>query len=44
LFPELKKYGGSRSVYVLVKAFTLDGSEKYILIHIQIQAQNEKNL
>jgi len=43
LFPELEKQGGSRFVDMLVKAFTLDGSEKYMLIHIEIQAQNGPN-
>jgi predicted transposase/invertase (TIGR01784 family) len=40
LFPELEKQGGSRFVDMLVKTFTLEGSEKYMLIHIEIQAQN----
>ncbi len=41
LFPELQKKGGSRFVDMLVKAFAMDGQEKYMLIHIEIQAQND---
>ncbi|KAA6438743.1 hypothetical protein FEM33_15925 [Dyadobacter flavalbus] len=43
LFPELEKQGGSRFVDMLVKVFTNDGGEKYMLIHIEIQAQNDPN-
>jgi len=37
LFPELEKKGGSRQADMLVKVFLLDGTEKWILVHIEIQ-------
>ncbi len=41
LFPELQKKGGSRFVDMLVKVFSMDGQEKYMLIHIEIQGKND---
>lgn len=42
LFPDLEKQGGSRFVDMLVKIFGADGSEEWMLIHIEIQAQNDQ--
>jgi hypothetical protein len=42
LFPELDKKGGSRFVDMLVKIYGKDGSEEWMLIHIEIQAQNDR--
>jgi len=37
IFPELKKKGGTRHADMLAKVFMKDGSEKWILVHIEIQ-------
>ena len=42
LFPDLEKHGGSRFVDMLVKIYGTDGSEEWMLIHIEIQAQNDQ--
>ncbi len=42
LFPDLEKQGGSRFVDMLVKIFGTDGSEEWMLIHIEIQARNDQ--
>ncbi len=42
LFPELEKQGGSRFVDMLVKTFLKDGTEEWILIHIEIQGGSTK--
>jgi hypothetical protein len=39
LFPELHKKGGNRIADMLVKIHAKDGSEKWMLIHIEIQSQ-----
>lgn len=43
LFPELQAKGGSRFVDMLVKTHLLDGLEKWMLVHIEIQAKNDLN-
>ena len=43
LFPELERRGGARFVDMLVKTFGADGSEKWMLVHIEIQAQHDTN-
>ncbi|MBE9461200.1 hypothetical protein IEE83_04825 [Dyadobacter sp. UP-52] len=42
LFPDLEKQGGSRFVDMLAKIYGIDGAEEWILIHIEIQAQNDQ--
>ncbi|MCF0057278.1 hypothetical protein [Dyadobacter sp. CY356] len=42
LFPDLEKQGGSRFVDMLIKIYGTDGSEEWMLIHIEIQAQNDQ--
>jgi len=42
LFPELEKPGGTRFVDMLVKTFLKDGTEEWILVHIEIQGGNTK--
>jgi len=37
VFPEMETQGGVRYVDMLVKVFLLDGNEKWILVHIEIQ-------
>ncbi len=39
LFPELHKKGGNRVADMLVKIHSKDGSQKWMLIHIEIQSQ-----
>lgn len=41
LFPELERNGGTRVADMLVKAYSKAGSEKWLLIHIEIQQQND---
>lgn len=41
IFPEMEKSGGDRYVDMLVKVYLLDGSEKWILVHIEIQDQHK---
>jgi hypothetical protein len=41
MFPELQRNGGSRFVDMLVKVFSITGNEKYVLLHIEIQAQSD---
>jgi predicted transposase YdaD len=41
LFPELEATGGTRQADMLVKVFLLDGSEKWLLVHIEIQEQHQ---
>lgn len=43
LFPELEKKGGTRQADMLAKVFLLDGTEKWILVHIEIQGQYDKS-
>lgn len=43
IFPELSKNGGTREVDMLVKVYLLDGGEKWILVHLEIQDQYKKN-
>lgn len=43
LFPELEKNGGSRQADMLVKVFLLDGREKWVLVHIEIQEQYRRD-
>lgn len=43
LFPDLETKGGSRFVDLLVKTYSPEGSERWMLIHIEIQAQNDSN-
>jgi len=40
LFPELEKKGGNRFVDMLVKAFLKDGTEEWILVHLEIEGGN----
>ncbi|WP_020594693.1 hypothetical protein [Spirosoma panaciterrae] len=42
LFPELEKQGGSRFVDMLVKAWLLDGTEEWILVHLEIQGDDTR--
>lgn len=44
LFPEIECKGGSRFVDMLVKVFLKNGKEEWILVHIEIQGANDKNL
>src|SRR5438045_3153960 len=43
LFPELGKQGGTRFVDMLVKTFLKDGSEEWVLIHIEIEGGNDND-
>ncbi len=43
LFPELEKHGGNRFVDMLVKAFLKDGTEEWILLHLEIQGRGANN-
>ena len=40
LFPELEKQGGSRFVDMLVKTWLLDGTEEWVLVHLEIQGDD----
>jgi hypothetical protein len=42
LFPELERQGGTRFVDMLVKTFLKDGTEEWILIHLEIQRGQHK--
>jgi len=42
LFPELEKAGGNRFVDMLVKVFLRNGTEEWILLHIEIQGGSTK--
>ena len=43
LFPELEKKGGGRLADMLVKTYLKDGREEWMLIHLEIQDQNDKH-
>lgn len=43
LFPEPQQQGGNRFVDMLVKTHLKTGGEEWILIHIEIQGDNDKN-
>lgn len=43
LFPELEKKGGTRQADLLAKVYLLDGSEQWILVHVEIQGQYNNN-
>lgn len=43
LFPEQAKQGGNRLVDKLIKIHTLDGTEKWILLHIEVQGGDTKD-
>lgn len=43
LFPELEKKGGSRFADMLVKTYLRNGSEEWMLIHLEIQDKNDKH-
>jgi predicted transposase YdaD len=43
LFPELEKKGGSRYVDMLARTYLKDGSEEWILIHLEIEGGDAKN-
>ncbi|MCF0057975.1 hypothetical protein [Dyadobacter sp. CY356] len=43
LFPELERKGGSRFVDMLVKTYLKNGSEEWILIHLEIQGEGTDN-
>lgn len=42
LFPELEKQGGNRFVDMLVKVYLKDGTEEWILIHVEIEGASSK--
>jgi len=42
LFPELEKQGGSRFVDMLVKTWLQDGTEEWILVHLEIQSDDTR--
>ena len=42
LFPELEKNGGSRFVDMLVKTHLKNGSEEWMLVHLEIQDKNDR--
>ncbi|MDR6196079.1 hypothetical protein [Siphonobacter sp. SORGH_AS_0500] len=42
LFPELEKKGGNRLVDMLVKVYSSEGQEEWLLIHLEIQAQHDR--
>lgn len=42
LFPELEKQGGSRFVDMLVKTWLRDGTEEWVLVHLEIQADRTR--
>ncbi len=42
LFPELEKQGGSRFVDMLAKAWLQDGTEEWILVHLEIQGDDTR--
>ncbi|UFH54263.1 hypothetical protein [Spirosoma sp. KNUC1025] len=42
LFPELEKQGGSRFVDMLVKAWLRDGTQEWILVHLEIQGDDTR--
>lgn len=42
LFPELEKKGGNRLVDMLVKVYSREGQEEWLLIHLEIQAQHDR--
>ena len=43
LFPERAKQGGNRLVDKLIKVFTQDGVEKWILLHVEVHGGDTKN-
>jgi hypothetical protein len=43
LSPKLEKQGGSRFVDMLVKTYLINGTEEWILVHIEIEAGPAKN-
>lgn len=43
IYPELEKQGGSRFVDMLVKTYLKNGSEEWMLIHLEIQDRNDKH-
>ena len=43
LFPELEKNGGSRFVDMLVKTHLKNGSEEWMLVHLEIQDKNDRH-
>lgn len=43
IYPELEKKGGSRFVDMLVKTYLKNGSEEWMLIHLEIQDRNDKH-
>jgi predicted transposase/invertase (TIGR01784 family) len=43
LFPELERKGGSRFVDMLVKTYLIDGTEEWILVHLEIQGEGSNN-
>jgi len=43
LFPEVEKNGGSRFVDMLIKTYLKNGSEEWMLVHLEIQDKNDRH-